>query len=422
MKTFELGEFDKILPPKPMTPAVTPKADDTDMARAEKYAATFTQATEGQRNQMAYGHAARLREKFPIPFEDRYLILSQWNQRNSLPLPEEELRKIVLDADKYAKRPQGSGYQPPKAYQPAPAKKETPQARPGEPGGIDCLIEDSISGKRNVIALPWSRLSSLTMALLSGTTTFLCGGIGARKSFAILQMLLDFIQRQIQVAVLWLEEDTAYYQNRALAQLAEMPELMQPEFIKENPILVQELMNEHRPLVEAIGRCSWDYANSQPTQSDVATWIEARASEGYRVLIIDPITAASRTEEVWISDDRFIQRIKRAAVDSGCSIILVTHSIKSMLKKPDLNMLAGSAANGRFCQCALWLESHDSKKSKITTPCGTAEAQHNSTFHILKSRNGPGTGLRIAMDAEKLSLRELGIIIKKKGNKECNND
>jgi hypothetical protein len=413
MQTFALSEFDRILPAKPTETLEV----DTDLARARKYAATFSQASEGQRNQMTYGHAARLREKFMLSQTDIFDLLSEWNQRNSPPLEEEELRSIVKDVDKYAKRPAGSGYQPSRAPKSPSIQKETSEARQGTPQGIDQIIGDSISGKRNVIKLPWPRLSKLTMALLSGTTTFLCGGIGARKSFVILQILLDLIQQQIRVAVLWLEEDVPYYQNRALAQLAEMPELMSPEFVKANPSLVQELMDEYRTLVEAIGKCSWDFAHRQPTQDDVAAWIESRASEGYRILIVDPITATSRSSEPWTADNRFIQRLKRAAVDTGSSIIAVTHSVKSIITKPDLNLLAGSAAFARFCQCTLWLESHDPKNSQVITPCGKTEYKHNSTFHILKSRNGPGAGLRIAMNAENLSLREIGIITKKSGDK-----
>lgn len=415
MKTFDLNEFDKVLPDNPRPPAVAPRVGDTVWTRSKKYAKTFSHASKGQRNQMAYKYAARLREKFMLSQAEIFNLLSEWNQGNTPPLAEEELRSIVKGVDKYAQRPAGSGYQPLKVPKSASAKERPSEARQGTAKGIDGIIGDSISGKRNVVDLPWSKLSKLTQALLSGTTTFLCGGIGARKSFVILQMILNFIRRQISVAVLWLEEDVPYYQNRALAQLAEMPELMSPEFVKNNPSLVHELMDEHRVLVEAVGKCSWDFAHKQPTQDDVAAWVESRAAEGYRILIVDPITAASRTAEPWTADDRFIQRLKRAAVDSGCSIISVTHSIKSLMSKPDLNLLAGSAAFARFCQCAVWLESHDSKNSYIPTSCGALEHEHNSTFHILKSRNGPGTGLRIAMDAKNLSLREIGIIIKKKG-------
>jgi hypothetical protein len=416
MRTFELSQFNEILPPKSAMVVAT-KMDESVLSRAKKYATTFDHAIEGGRNQTAYKLAARLREKFILTNPEIFEILCGWNAGNTPPLGEEELRSIVFGADKYAKRPAGSGYEPPKAKGHMTPAPEAQDARQGTSQGIDTIIGDSISGKRNVISLLWTRLAALTIALLSGTITLLCGGIGARKSFVVLQILLDLIRRQIKVAVLWLEEDVPYYQNRALAQLAEMPDLMSPDFVKSNPSLVQDLMNEHRTLVEAVGECSWDFAQSQPTQDDVAVWVETRVKEGYRILIVDPITAASRTAAPWLSDDQFIQRLKRAAVDSGCSLLLVTHSVKSMTSVPDLNMLAGSAAFGRFCQCALWLESHDLKTSSISTSCGTSESQHNSTVHILKTRNGPGTGLRIAMHADSLSLREVGIIIKKKQEK-----
>jgi hypothetical protein len=83
---------------------------------------------------------------------------------------------------------------------------------------------------------------------------------------------------------------------------------------------------------------------------------------------------------------------------------------------PDLSLIAGGASYSRFADNAIWLESHDPKKSLIKTDCGTVEQEHDRTIWILKSRDGGGTGSRLAFQFDKsnLTLLELGQIQHKK--------
>ena len=135
---------------------------------------------------------------------------------------------------------------------------------------------------------------------------------------------------------------------------------------------------------------------------------------GYRIICIDPVTAAAQTNKPWITDNQFLQQIKRTATDHQCSVVLVTHPTKAV-SLPDMASLAGGAAYSRFAQTILWLEAHDTKKAKIKTPCGTEQQEINRTLHILKARNGKGHGLKLAFDfdSQTLKLIECGLIIKK---------
>jgi len=54
-------------------------------------------------------------------------------------------------------------------------------------GGLVRLIEDTISGTRQAIPLPWPRVSRLARPLLPATITLLCGAPGCGKSFALLE-------------------------------------------------------------------------------------------------------------------------------------------------------------------------------------------------------------------------------------------
>ncbi len=388
----------------------------TDYKRALEYSRQFERASEGSRNKAAFSNAARLREKFNLLPDEILDIITAWNAHNQPPLPEAELRSVVYNSiEKYARKPAASGRTEPKKKQ----KHEPQQARKGDLADFDRLIEDSISGVRNNVYTPWRQLDFLTMWLLSGTTTIYCGGIGASKTFAMLQLLLFILHQGIKCAALFLEENVPYYQNRLLAQLSATPDIINPIWQAQNPKLTRSLYSEHRGVIETAGSAMYDFSHTQPTQNDVINWMQQRAAQQDRVLIVDPMTAASRDAEPWIADDQFVQAAKRICSESGISLILVTHPIKGSLSVPSLDSLAGSTAFARFSQSGLWLESHEPKTSSFMTDCGTIEKSHNRTLHILKARNGRGTGLKIAMhlSGENLTLNELGIITKKKKRK-----
>jgi hypothetical protein len=135
-----------------------------------------------------------------------------------------------------------------------------------------------------------------------------------------------------------------------------------------------------------------------------------------RFIAVDPITAAQTVRrDVWTEHNDFLQRVKQTAVEYGCSILFVTHPVKRM-SLPDIHQLAGSAAFGRFCQSALWLEYVDQAAGDVKTQLGTIPADYNRILHIIKARNAAGQGARLAcqFDRDDLRLKEIGIIVKNK--------
>ena len=142
---------------------------------------------------------------------------------------------------------------------------------------------------------------------------------------------------------------------------------------------------------------------------------DGQAKLGRRIIAVDPITMVGRTGKPWISDLAFVKAAKRTTKDYGCSVLLVTHPTKDTLE-PTLQNLAGGAAYQRFVDVVITLQSHEPKQSKVSTPCGTADMEHNRTVRVEKARNGRGTGCRLAFDFEpgSLKLKEIGIITKKK--------
>jgi len=277
------------------------------------------------------------------------------------------------------------------------------------------LIERTIAGQRRTVPLPWRVLDSLTQSLLPGTVSIHGGNVGACKSFAISQVHSDCSEQGIKSACLELEEDRPYHLLRALAQRTGLSGLTKTDWIEQNPDLAREAYTENADFLQAMGAVIDDCPERQMTLNEVAEWIEHKAREKCRVISVDPITAAAHTsKDTWNEDNQFIQRVKRAAVEYQCSIILISHPTKAV-SCPDVSQLAGGAAYSRFAQTIIWWESHEPTTSAVKTDCGTCDIDHTRTVHILKARNGIGQGMRLAVELNKdsLTLRELGLICKK---------
>ena len=276
-------------------------------------------------------------------------------------------------------------------------------------------LSDITSGLYTLIDWPWASLGFLTKALLPGTVTLLVGNPGASKSFMVLQAFSYWGEAGLRCSLYEAEEDRNFHLMRALAQKSCESGLTDTVWLRENAEKAAQIISDYQPFIDSFGRVLYASPDVQPTLTQLAGWVEAKAKAGCRIIGIDPVTAAEREGDAWVADAKFLQSIKRTATDYRCSIILVTHPIKAV-SFPDLSQIAGSAAYQRFSQTILWLESHDEKESKVKTALGTAPTGHNRTVHILKARNGRGMGLRLAyqFDSGQLSLNELGLVMKEK--------
>jgi 5S rRNA maturation endonuclease (ribonuclease M5) len=274
---------------------------------------------------------------------------------------------------------------------------------------------DISAGLYRAIDWPFDGITALTRALLPGTVTLIVGNPGASKSFMTLQAFSFWIEAGLKCSLYEVEEDRTFHLTRALAQRSGEGNLTDTTWVKQNTELSDQIITENQEFIDSFGRVIYASPDIQPTLAQLAEWVEAKAKSGSRIIGIDPITAAEREGDAWVVDGRFLQAVKRTATDYGCSIILVTHPVKAV-SFPDLSQISGSAAYQRFSQTILWLESHDEKESNVKTTCGTAPTIYNRTLHILKARNGRGMGLRLAyqFDARRLTLAELGSIMREK--------
>ena len=284
-------------------------------------------------------------------------------------------------------------------------------------GELSRMIEDTISGKRQALVLPWPKLSELTFALLPGMVTIAAGAPGACKSFWLLQLLSFLYESGVKIACFELEHNKAYHLNRLLAQRSGESNLLNPGWVRDNPDRARAFFEQHKTFLENFGRCTCDAGEKEITLRELAEWVRQRAEGACRVIALDPITIVERSEQPWIADQRFLVECKKAIRRYGASLILVTHPRKGSKGAVGLDDLAGGAAYQRFSQTVLWIEKFaEPKDVTLKGDCGRFLTSINLSVHICKASNARGHGLRLGFNFEPATLQfaEQGIII---GNK-----
>ena len=292
-----------------------------------------------------------------------------------------------------------------------------PELSPDRISSLKHHVAQIIAGKKTCVPFPWDMLSRLTNALLPGTITLLCGAGGSAKSLSILQSFMFWHEHGIKCAYYELEEDKDYLLMRLLAQRCQISGLTVYDWIKDHPFETQEAIEVYDKDLKLWKDNLWASPVNPSSYAELAEWIEQRASEGYRIVCIDPITMATAPSgKPWLEQSDLIHHAKRIARAYGLSVIFVTHPTKTSSVNPEQGGLAGGAAFSRFIQTIIWLQMHEDKLSSIKTPIGTDSMTHNRTMHILKARNGRGGKCKLGFyfNDESLLEDELGLIIKKK--------
>lgn len=405
--------------PLPKTPIMEAKA------RAMLYAAKWPGCSEGERNNSAYLHACQLVNDFSLPDADAAEILAFWNSTNSPSLPDEEVQTAIRSAKKGAKNPPGCklNTNPPRTGPVHGSPSQTPAEALVKPAKsmsgsrvVAKVIDDTLSGKRRMVEWPWHGLGENTEALVNGTVTALCGSKGATKTFFILQSMSHWLEQGERAAMLVMEEDAEHCLRRVLAQQSGYSGITGSKWIKEHPEEARSALKEYASVLDRMGHHLYDLPDSDISLPEIATWIKEKVDEGYRIIVVDPITAAVQSKDPWIQDASFINGVKRVARDAGVSVVLTTHPKKGSSTLVDMDSLAGSAAWVRFAQTILWLEAHDEKNVVVHTEMGRHSVEINRTLTVLAARNAGGRGKKIGymFSKDSLTFQELGVIIKEK--------
>ncbi len=292
------------------------------------------------------------------------------------------------------------------------------QAKPLDAAGeLDQLIEEEIAGLHKTIPFPWASMTRLAKALRPGTVSMVCGDPGSGKSLWVLEALCWWTKNSVKCAAYELEEDRAYHLKRALAQLAEVADLTDAEWVQAHPNDARAHLSLHRHTIDGLARCIDDAPEAQLTYRQILAWIEARAQAGCRVVIVDPVTAAATSDRPWVDDLQFLIAAKAIVRKYRCSLVLVTHPRKGrkMPGASGMDELAGGAAFPRFCQSIFWLVRPESPRRVRCAGIGehgSFETTINRSVRIVKARNGAGAGMEIGFNFEAGSLRfaEQGIV------------
>lgn len=288
-------------------------------------------------------------------------------------------------------------------------------------GGFDGMkahLEGCISGDNLPIDFTHDLLSEQTQALLPGTVTLLCGDPCAGKSFLVMDWLLDWAKNGIKVAAFFLEDGKdEFHLPRALAMASGETGIIKRKWVNTHPDETRQAMQEHKDILEVIDSYIDDAPDRQETMDSLILWMEKKATNN-RILVVDPVTILSEgSDKKWIADAKFVMAAKDIARRHRCSVLFVTHPKSGIGGQFSLEALAGGAAYPRFSHTVLWLEHHDKKTVTVGMPTCMGytkdEVEINKTLHLMKARNGEGSGLQIGLTFHELTFTEHGIVCKK---------
>ena len=291
--------------------------------------------------------------------------------------------------------------------------KECVEAR-GDAARLENHVEDIISGEWSSYDWPWSHVSESARCMYPGTITLLCGAPDARKSFMTMRAAMHWHQAGIPIAMALLEEPKRYHQMRALAMLAGNGDILDAQWARQHAAEFRAAYQTHRAAVESLSARMWCWPTAEITFRGLLRWMEERAAEGTKIIIIDPITAASVGNDRWIEDRNFMFGALNLVGRAGIRLLLVTHPRRGA-KEGTLDEIAGGAAYPRHAQTVLLLSRVDPAVEKtVRTEFGPTTAKINAELKILKARHGMGHGRVIGMFFDgTLEFRQRGLVLPK---------
>ena len=276
-------------------------------------------------------------------------------------------------------------------------------------------IKDIAEHRRVSINWPWTCVTELTQSLIPGSTSVICGVPGSKKSFWIMDAMLHWHEHNVKWCVYSLEWDIAFHMMRALAMHLHNADMADYTWISQN-IESIDIAKRNEDWLNEFGRHIKVKPRGVVTKDEILDWCELKAKEGYRVIMIDPITSAEIKGDIWRDDKNFVEKMRDIATDYQCSIVPVTHPRSNRSGNANLNDMQGGAAWERHIDTALWIESVDDKEVTVVKSDEKSFSTINVIVHIKKSKlgkAGPYTRLGYWFNTETLRFDELGIITKK---------
>jgi len=287
-------------------------------------------------------------------------------------------------------------------------------------------------GLRRSLSIPWHRLSDLLGGgLRPGEVTILAGGVGSAKSYLSLCLCLHCYRKNVLFSLLPCEDTASDAMRRFWALLENDWGLLKTD--QDGAEKRGESLARSTRALDEIRECVCE--NPRTPEDDlyggkfmpmlpwdsVTKWLRTASKES-KFIVCDPITmfdfGCERVPE-WQGQQDFIREAVTFARTGNAHILLVCHLAKRSGRSempPTLDDVQGSTGFVRFAHNVLLLAGHEERESEVMRyGDGRETVTHKRTLTIGKTRNGPGTGLRLAFDFKERGpvLSELGIIAPK---------
>jgi len=274
--------------------------------------------------------------------------------------------------------------------------------RDGGAGEVAAIIDAEAAGLRQCAPLPWPIMQRYTKLTLPAAIALLVGDPGAGKTFWLLECLNHWTRYDVPVAMLCLEKDRAWHLRRCLALLKGDLHLLDDESIRGRPEEYVDKPHLFADSLEAIGRNIWDATHADSSLDAIAAWIDQRASDGARVIVVDPVSLADTDEKPWVAHDRFMRTVRRSIEKAGATLVLVTHPRGGQKAgPPTIDDLAGSRVFVRRADSVLWLRRFGLRSAQcapnFSSDAATHKAEADRAIAVLKCRDGSAAGATFAL-------------------------
>lgn len=232
---------------------------------------------------------------------------------------------------------------------------------------VNQKIADFKSGALKSLPTDWLCLQD-TKWLQGGTVTLVCAPPGVGKSWFVHNLSMMMMESGVDCKNIQLEEDQAYHISR-LMQIKFGGNFTDPDSTTEEDInkLIQhkEMLNRFSDVIKTM-------PDDKMKLTDIAEQVREYAEGGAKVIIIDPISVAEKSQRSWEDDLRFVNSVKRTVRIHKIRLILVTHPKGGQSKEFSLDSISGGTAYQRLSQCALFI---------VDLPAGTQKnyLQSNGT-------------------------------------------
>jgi len=282
------------------------------------------------------------------------------------------------------------------------------------------VVEDRLSkiesGEIHNIGTPWPEVDHYTQPFLPGSVVVLSGEPGSAKSFFVLQMVSHMITHDVHADLLALESGRTYHLTRALAQVSGVSDLTLIQWVATHAQQAKELHAQHAAHLEQLGQHI--YEAKSITYRGVVDWVSTRMKAGARLVVIDPITIASREgRKVDEADLDLMNELKDLAKEHRASVLLVTHPPKlsagDRKASPHQNDMAGGAAFSRFSMANFTLARHSKpREAKVYIQGGDTDIVASHYLYIGKARDGSRSGLfALNLDPQSITFK-YGFLVK----------